>query len=269
MKKWMYNALIILFALIFLGSAAALGIYFWESGREQDRYAALAQMRPDTPRPLPGKQEPPVAELSELVTVTDPKTGETMEILQEFEALYNMNSDLIGWLRIPGVEVDYPVVHTPDDPEYYLRRNFDGKKQTRGCLFLEGAADPWKPSDNLTVYGHRMRDGTMFGQLEKYKKKSFWEENPYIYFDTLTQKGTYQIIGVFKTSVSSDEGFHYHLFVDGNEPEFFDFVATVKELSMYDTGVEAAYGDQLLTLSTCDYSLYNGRFVVVAKKIAG
>ena len=202
----------------------------------------------------------------ETATVTNPKTGEEMEILRELEALYNMNSDLIGWLRIPAVDVDYPVVHTPDDPQYYLRRNFDKKRQTRGCLFLEGAADPYKPSDNLTVYGHRMQDGTMFGKLERYKKKDFWEQNPYIYFDTLTQKGTYEIVAVFKTSGST--GFDYHLFVDGGEPEFFDFMAKVKDLAMYDTGVEAVYGDKLLTLSTCDYSLKNGRFVVVAKRIA-
>ena len=268
MKKWMYNTLIIIFALIFLVSAGFLGVYYWESSREQDRYETLSQLRPTTPpAPTQGEDTPsqPVEPESQTVTVTDPKTGESLEIFREFEALYNMNSDLIGWLTIPGVAVDYPVVHTPDDPEYYLRRNFDKKRQTRGCLFLDGAADPRKPSQNLTVYGHRMRDGTMFGQLEKYKKKEFWEQNRYIYFDTLTQKGTYEIVACFKTSGS--HGFAYHLFVDGNEPEFYDFMAKVKELAMYDTGVEAAYGDQLLTLSTCDYSLSNGRFVVVAKRI--
>ena len=264
----MYNTLIIIFALIFLGSAAVLGAYFWESSQEQDRYEALSQLRPTSPLPTtPEQPDQPAVTGAEMVTVTDPKTGAQLEIFKEFEALYGMNSDLIGWLTIPGVAVDYPVVHTPDDPEYYLRRNFDKKRQTRGCLFLDGAADPWKPSDNLTVYGHRMQDGTMFGQLEKYKKKAFWEQNRYIYFDTLSSKGTYEIVAVFKTSASVGEGFQYHLFVDGNEPAFFDFMAKVKELSMYDTGVEAAYGDQLLTLSTCDYSLTNGRFVVVAKRI--
>ena len=266
MKKWMYNALIILFALLFFGSGIALAFYYMESDREAARYEDLAQLRPTSPLPTtPEQPDQPAVTGPEMVTVTDPKTGAQLEIFKEFEALYGMNSDLIGWLTIPGVAVDYPVVHTPDDPQYYLRRNFDKKRQTRGCLFLDGAADPWKPSDNLTIYGHRMQDGTMFGQLEKYKKKAFWEQNRYIYFDTLTSKGTYEIVAVFKTSGST--GFDYHLFVDGNEPEFFDFMAKVKDLAMYDTGVEAAYGDQLLTLSTCDYTLSNGRFVVVAKRI--
>lgn len=273
MKKWMYNTLIIVFLLIFLFSAGAIIWYFVDSRVQQGRYQELSQLKPSiehTLPALPGGDVPPETQPpSPLIPVTDPETGETTEILPSFLALYEMNSDIIGWLSIPAVEVDYPVMHTPDDPEYYLRRNFDKKKQTRGCLFLEATADPFAPSDNLTIYGHKMRDGTMFGQLEKFKKKEFWQENPYIYFSTLQDTRVYEIIGVFKTTASAGEGFAYHLFVDGDQAEFDAFVSQVKVLSMYDTGIEPEYGDKLLTLSTCDKSLYNGRFVVVARQIGG
>lgn len=271
MKKWVYNSLIIFFLLVFLGSSAALCWYFIDSHTQEARYEALSQLKPPITHILPalpgGDIPPETSPASPLVTVTDPKTGEPLEILPGFTQLYNLNSDIVGWLTIPGVDVDYPVMHTPQDPEYYLRRNFDKKKQTRGCLFLDGAADTFAPSDNLTIYGHKMRDGTMFGKLDKYKDKSFWEENPYIYFDTLKDSRVYEIIGVFQTSGSVGKGFSYHLFVDGSNLDFDAFIENVKNLSIYDTGITTQYGDKLLTLSTCDKTLSNGRFVVVARQV--
>ena len=271
MKKRIYNWLIVFFLLIFLGSGTALCWYFLDSRTQENRYGELSALKPTVVHTLPaqsGDDIPPQTQPeTAYITVTDPETGKTREILPGFTQLYNLNSDIIGWLSIPAVDVDYPVMHTPEDPEYYLRRNFDKKKQTRGCLFLDGAADAFAPSDNLTVYGHRMRDGTMFGKLEKFKSEAFYQENPYIYFDTLTDSRVYEIIAVFKTSGTSGEGFAYHLFVDGSQGEFTEFVEKVKALSLYDTGVSAVYGDKLLTLSTCDKTLSNGRFVVVAKQI--
>ena len=271
MKKHIYNALIVVFLLIFLISAGSIVWYFIDSRIQSGRYDAIAQLKPPivhTLPILPDIGQPPETQMpSPLIPVVDPLTGETVELLPEFLALYEMNKDIIGWLTIPAVDVNYPVMHTPNDPQYYLRRNFDRQKQTRGCLFLDGAADPFAPSDNLTVYGHKMRDGTMFGKLDRYKEKSFWEENPYIYFDTLQDRRVYEIIGVFQTSGSSGKGFAYHLFVDGSREEFDAFVAQVKALSLYDTGITPHYGDKLLTLSTCDKTLSNGRFVVVAKQL--
>ena len=270
MKKWMYNTLIIIFAAVFLCSAGALGLYFWQSGSEQSRYEELAQLRPPVHRTDPtegsGEDIPDPTE-PETVTVTDPRTGQPLTIQAGFEELFSLNSDIIGWLSIPAIGVDYPVMHTPDDPEYYLKRNFDRKKQSRGCLFAQGDADVLAPSDNVTVYGHRMRDGSMFGKLNKFEKKAFRQENPYIYFDCLTENRTYEILAVFRTTASVGEGFAYHSYVDMDEEEFQEYVQTVKDLALYDTGVDAVYGDKLLTLSTCEYSQTNGRLVVVAKLV--
>ena len=276
MKKSLYNILIFIFAAVFIVSGVAVGMYYWDAHVEQSRYNELSQLRPveDVVRPVPTEPQPgeetvPTQTEPETVEVTDPKTGQTRLILPEFEALYTMNSDIVGWMSIPCIEVDYPVMHTPNNPEYYLRRNFDKKKNTRGCLFVQADCDVFGPSDNITIYGHRMRDGTMFGKLNKFCSKSYRDENPYIFFDTLTERHTYEIMSVFLTTASVGEGFRYHAFVEAEtEAEFDTFVKQCKKLALYDSGVEAEYGDKLICLSTCEYSQTNGRLVVVAKRVA-
>ncbi|MEE0557654.1 MAG: class B sortase, partial [Blautia wexlerae] len=118
------------------------------------------------------------------------------------------------------------------------------------------------------IYGHHIKGGKMFGALEDYKSKSFYEEHKNIQFDTLTEQAEYEIVAVFKTVAYSSEGFRYYDFVDAeNEEDFNSYIGKCKELALYDTGVTAGYGDRLITLSTCEYSAQNGRLVVVAKKV--
>ena len=268
MKKknnWIFTALIILFAGTFLVSGIMLGIYYFQGQTQESRYEELSELLPTVSRPLPVPEGETLPESTEPETVT----VDGRQILPRFLQLYQMNPDIVGWLQIPGTQVDYPVMQTPDDPEYYLKRNFDKKSSSRGCLFAQADGDVFAPSDNVTLYGHHMRDGSMFGSLDKFKKKAFFAEHPYIYFDTLEETHTYQILAVFKTTVSQGEGFHYHEFVDAMDAEEFDaFVSQCKALAFYDTGVDAAYGDKLITLSTCEYSQTNGRLVVVAKQVA-
>ena len=120
------------------------------------------------------------------------------------------------------------------------------------------------------IYGHHMNNGSMFADLEKFKDEDFWREHKTIAFNTLTEKNEYEILAVFKTVVYTDspEAFKYYRFTDAQSPEEFDaYIDKCKELSLYDTGVSAEYGDKLITLSTCEYSRTNGRIVVVAKKV--
>ena len=127
------------------------------------------------------------------------------------------------------------------------------------------------PSDNLVIYGHHMNDNSMFAGLMKYADKSFWEKHKTIQFDTLTEKGKYEVVAAFKTEVYTDSpnSFRYYDFVNADTEDDFDaYIAKCKELAIYDTGVNAEYGDKLITLSTCEYSHNNGRMVVVAKKVA-
>ena len=128
-----------------------------------------------------------------------------------------------------------------------------------------------EPSDNITLFGHNMKDGSMFASLNAYVDKATWEENPTITFDTLTDFHTYMIFAVFRTTATKGEGFSYHKFVDAeNEKEFNDFVAECKKLAYYDTGITPVYGDKLICLSTCEYThpQQNGRLVVAAYRIS-
>ena len=274
MKRWLNTLLIVFFGLVFLISAFFLGSYFLKSRQNQSRYDDLAalvaqNMTPETETSVsPDIQaDAPATEPSPLVEVSHPVTGESVTMLRQYAQLYQMNPDLAGWLKIDGTPVNYPVMQTPDRPDYYLKRSFDKEDSEHGCLYAREACDLNAPSDNITIYGHHMRDGSMFGSLSQYKDQSFWQSHRTVYFDTLTETHTYEILSVFLTTASEDEGFYYHLFSDASDEAHFDeFVDTCKSLSLYDTGIDAVYGDKLITLSTCDYTQTNGRLVIVAKR---
>lgn len=190
------------------------------------------------------------------------------EILFPYRSLYTINNDMVGFLEIPGTNIRYPVVQSPQSPNYYLRRNFYKRSATCGTIYVREACDVNKPSDNLTIYGHKMTNGTMFAQLHKYKDQDFYEDNNIIYFDTLTEYHTYEIFAVFQTQANLGSSFNYHLFDDAkDEAEFDQFVKSCKALSYYDTGITPTYGDKLITLSTCDKTIEEGRLVVVARRI--
>ncbi len=195
---------------------------------------------------------------------------EDREVLDEYKNLLLQNKKLIGWVKIDDTNIDYPVMQTSDN-EYYLDHNLNQEYDKNGTIFMDKDCDVLKPSTNYILYGHHMKSGQMFGQLDLYKKQSFYEEHPYIQFDTIYEKGTYQVMYVFRSRVYKETEivFKYYQFIDANsEQEFDSNMAEMAEMSLYDTGVTAEYGDQLLTLSTCDYQETDGRFVVVAKKIA-
>lgn len=284
MKRWMTNLLIVVFAAVFLISGYFLVSYYVDAWQQQAAYKDLAaivdQVRNEQVQAKPTEEtqngdtqpEETTPQVTEpiMVQVKNPKTGEMMEVLAEYAELYQMNSDLAGWISIDGTIINYPVMHKPESLNYYLYRDFYKEYSNGGSLYVREPCDVDTPSDNVTIYGHNMKNsGTMFHQLLDYTKESFWREHPYIRFDTLSERHTYQIVAVFKTSANIGEGFSYHLFVNaGNESEFNAFVSTCKELAFYDTGVTASYGDKLITLSTCEYTLDNGRLVVVAKRIS-
>ncbi|MBO5953714.1 MAG: class B sortase [Oscillospiraceae bacterium] len=271
--KVLFIAAIVLLVGIFLYSGISLLVYYLESRESQQVYNDLAnlveQARPD---PKPGVSEgpdDPETPISSYVTVLDPRTGEPVELLSEYAQVYQRNPDLVGWISIEDTAINYPVVQSAlNKVDYYLYRDFNGKSDSHGCIYVREQCDVFAPSDNLTIYGHRMKDHTMFGHLAKYEKKDFWQTHQHIRFDTLKERHTYQIVAVFTTTATLGQGFSYHLFVDADsEAEFNSFLASCKRLSLYDTGITASYGDKLITLSTCEYTQENGRLVVVAKRI--
>lgn len=211
-------------------------------------------------------------EVAELVTA--PQTEETADepalpsAFEKYAAVYEKNNDFVGWISVEGTHIDYPVMQTKDRPDYYLKKNFERQYSDYGVPYAAENCDI-DLSDNTVLYAHHMNDGSMFADLCLYESEDFYKEHKIIHFDTLGGYGTYEIIAAFKTVAYSEDGFKYYRFVQAaDEAEFDTFINRCKELSLYDTGVSAEFGDKLLTLSTCEYSRKDGRMVVVAKKIA-
>ena len=191
------------------------------------------------------------------------------EVLEEYKKLYNSNKKLIGWLKIDDTNIDYPVMQTNNN-EYYLDHNVNQEKDRNGALFLDKDCDVVNRSTNLIIYGHHMKSGRMFGNLDDYKSEKYYKKHSTIQFDTIYEKGTYEIMYVFRSKVYNEGEvvFKYYQFIDCySEQEFESNMKEMAALSLYDTGVTAEYGDKLLTLSTCDSTVDDGRFVVVAKKV--
>lgn len=276
-QKIIYIVLLVVLLIVFAVSAVYVVSYFLEGQKQQEQFDELANIvdsirtetndstQPTTPGANSGTTEP-----TEVETTPDGETVPTEPtMLPEYAALYELNSDIVGWIKIDGTVINYPVMQTPDSIDFYLKRNFNKENSERGCIYVREQCDVNEPSDNLTIYGHNMNDGSMFHSLKSYQTKSYWESNNIIVFDTLYERHTYQIFAVFKTTASVNQGFTYHLFVDAeDEADFNDFIATCKELSFYDTGITPVYGDKIICLSTCEYTQHNGRLVVAAVRIS-
>ena len=267
MKKTLYTVTLVLLVAVFIVSGIMVVNYFVESKAQAEEFEKLQQMKEDAATkptettPLPTETEG--TEPTETEGPTEP------QILPDYSEIVKMNADMAGWITIEGTDIDYPVMHTPDEPNFYLKRNFSKENSAHGCIYAREECNLDEPSDNITLYGHNMMDGSMFAGLHKYASKDKWEENPLIIFNTLYEYHTYKIFAVFKTEASMDAGFRYHQFVNAeSEADFNEFVDTCKRLSFYDTGITPVYGDKIITLSTCEYTLANGRLVVAAVRIS-
>ena len=268
MKKVLFIAVVILLLVAFGVSAFMVGSYLLNGKEQAQRNEQLAQMVEDAKNPTVatvGETDP--AE-SEAETLPVPTIVGADGMLVEYAGLYELNNDMVGWLEIPNTKLKYPVMQTPDEVNYYLYRDFDKEDSDWGAIYAWETADINKPSDNITMFGHNMRDGSMFATLNSYENEYYWEDNSLILFNTLYEYHTYKIFAVFKTTATLGKGFSYHKFVDAaNEEEFDEFVSTCKELALYDTGITPVYGDKLICLSTCAYHTENGRLVVAAVRI--
>ncbi len=226
---------------------------YWEGRELEAEFAALARAA----GPDKGQTAPPAAGREEAEAP-----------MPDLLALAKENPDLVGWLRIPGTTVDYPVMQTPERPNYYLNHSFSREESPYGVPYAAEACSITPPSDNITIYGHHMKNGAVFGALENYEEEAFYRAHQAIRFDTLEGPGHYEVIGVFKTAVYTESGFPYYRFVDAKgEEDFNTFLKKCEVLSLYTTGKTAQYGDKLLCLSTCEYSRENGRLVILAKRI--
>ena len=265
MKKILFIAVVVALVAAFGISAFMVGSYLVEGKQQANRFEELSDIAANNQ-----------TESAQTNTAEKTNTAETAEstaptepgMLPGYKDIYEMNNHVVGWIKMEGTQMDYPVMQTPAEPNFYLYRSFDKMDSARGSIYAREVCDINAPSDNITIFGHNMADGSMFACLGNYTSKAAWDNNSLIFFDTLTEYHTYKIFAVFKTSANVGQGFAYHQFVDAeNESQFDDFVATCKKLSFYDTGITPVYGDKLICLSTCEYTLDNGRLVVAAVRI--
>lgn len=246
-------AAVVLFLGIFVSSMVYIGSVYQEAGNNitlSDDLRGL--MGSDTiPASLKGKY---------------PK-----DYLTKFAALYEQNHDVAGWVKIPDTKVDYVSVQGGDNL-YYERRDFTRKDNQHGVVFVDYRVDQEQPSKNTVLYAHNMDDGQMFGELMGYKSLSYYKQHPMVEYDSVYREADYKIFGVVICKMNDPE-FNYHNYIDMDDKTMTDYVTKIRERSIINTGVDVRTDDELLTLSTCDYTFKSAtgeniaRFAVFARKV--
>ncbi len=236
-----------LFSVVLLVSGGVLVKRYLDDRKTQEDFADLQTLLP-APAPAADADAAPAPD--------------------RFAALQAQNPDCVGWIRIPYTELSYPVMYTPAQPNYYLKHAFDGTYSDYGVPYLDEdctlTADGH--SNNLIIYGHNMKTGIIFGPLTGYLQQDFYTVHPTVQLDTLYDSAEYEVFAAFEIDVVDDPGFVYNEYYDMDEETFDWFVAEVKRRSPVDSGITPVYGEDLLTLSTCEYDTANGRLVVCARR---
>ena len=270
-----FSPLTLLAALLLIGGmlAVVLPVLQWdaevsaEAGeyeqlREQNRQAeARETVEEET---LNQHIVPPISLAEEGLPVQQSESAVGEQAMVDLSAYLAQNPDFVAWLRIPGTNVDYPVVQT-DNPDYYLNHTFSGKSSGVGTLFSLADADYAAPGRNIAIYGHHLRSSgeKMFTSLMWYKNPDFYEDNKTVMLDSLYRHREYTIFAVMNMKVGDWEPSRTTF---SGDAAFMAFVNRAKSESLYDTGVEVGADDHILTLITCDRSYVGkeGRLVILA-----
>lgn len=250
------NRCLILLVIVFLAGLSAIGCYgyfLWNADREWEQLKQMAESF--TSQEIPAAKE----------KLPDGSAALPETQKEDFDRLKEQNGDFAGWISIPGSEISYPVMHTPGDPEYYLRRSFTKKYSPSGVPFLDGECSLFPRSDNLIIYGHHMKNGSVFSELLSYEKKDYWETHKEVKFSEQSGTVTYEVLAAFPLDVQNQKETERLYFIQfSDQADFLAYYKMIKKKALYDTGVTPQYGDRLLTLSTCSYHVQDGRFLVIA-----
>lgn len=274
-RKCPFSPLTLLAALLLIGGMLAiiLPVLQWdaevsaEAGeyeqlREQNRQAEAREIVEE--ETLNQHIVPPISLAEEGLPVQQSESAVGEQAMVDLSAYLAQNPDFVAWLRIPGTNVDYPVVQT-DNPDYYLNHTFSGKSSVVGTLFSLADADYAAPGRNIAIYGHHLRSSgeKMFTSLMRYKNPDFYEDNKTVMLDSLYRHREYTIFAVMNMKVGDWEPSRTTF---SGDAAFMAFVNRAKSESLYDTGVEVGADDHILTLITCDrsYAGKEGRLVILA-----
>ncbi len=260
----MKRVICVLLGFFFLLTAAGAGFWltqrFIESKEEQDSFNQLAEnvlLSSPAPKATP---TPQVTLASEPTPDIDPMApAPTLEPIHDIPALQAMNPDCIGWITVPDTQIDYPVMWTPNDPEHYLRTAFDGEYSSYGVPFMDGRCST--DSDNMILYSHNKFDGTMFTSLIHYGDEDYFQNHRQIIFETAEGVRQYSIFAVCRADAYNSPIYQSIDFKSKN-----DFLNVVSEDSVLNVGPKES-AKKFITLSTCDISRQNGRWVVVGEQV--
>ena len=267
--KIIYTSILII-AVLLIG-VLAFAIYklnteYIPQQKEAQRYEELRDILHNSEETVGGGEEDSSEEPQTLETTSK---GEVIRVYS-LKELFDMNSDMVGWLTVPDTRIDYPVMHTPNDVEYYLHTDFDGYYSFSGCLFVGDNCDI--DSDVFVIYGHNMNNGSMFGEIDLYSYQNYFEEHRDVIFRTRDGTRLYKVFAAFPTKVYDKddeiEGFRYYNSVgDKTKAEYEKTVKEICDLSVVSSDDVPAYPAQIVYLSTCAYHEENGRFVIAAYRI--
>lgn len=261
-------ALILLIAAI-LCLAGAIILFLVQAKEDKKSEETLENYRPNTTENISDIAQD-ISKLTEEFSKDVSQAVLDTAVSNPYADSFLANEDMAAWLVIPGTNIDYPVMWTPFDENYYLYRDFNKNENSNGCLLLDTDSSLNPLTTNLIIHGHNMKSGAMFGKLTDYEDKDYYDNHKEIILYTKERQRNYEIIAVFRSQVykKTDDVFKFYKFFQADsQEEFDDFYNNIKELSIYDTGVNANFGDNFITLSTCVYHVTNGRFVVIAKEI--
>lgn len=200
-------------------------------------------------------------EMEEGATEDKPKP----KVLQIYKELHDKNENFAGWLYVDGTNLEYPIMKGPDN-EFYLSHDMDGAYDKHGMLIMDDHCKLDADNAQLIIYGHNVNTGKLFGELLFYKEEAYCNYHPVISFDTIYEQGNYEIFSAFITTVTDaqKESGIFTSFTFDDEESFNKLVKWAKEKSLYNRDYTPNYGDDILTLVTCEHSNDEGRFVVMA-----
>jgi len=215
------------------------------------------------------KDKNSIAEIEKEYFEENKEKESKLELVQKVQELKKENDEVIGWIKIGDSKIDFPLLQNADN-EYYLTHDYKKQNNRYGSIFLKSECDINDVNSNLLIYGHNMGDEERFNCLLNYKDKEYYKTHKTIKLATESEEREYEVISTFKSRIFYQDEKNvfrfYQSFKFANENEYNTYLDNAKKIQFYDTGVVANYGEQLLTLVTCEYSQENGRMVVIAKK---
>jgi sortase B len=239
-----FRAILILFLwTVLLYSTAKIGIYINEWYSNKKINGRLSE----------------IYHQSDITKIADTNTPN--QNTDRFKELLDINKDVVGWIKIPGTKIDYPVVQG-DNNQFYLNHDINKEISSHGSIFMDYRSSHDEEL-NTVIYGHNMKDGSMFAGLSQYKKADFYEKNPYIEYDSLGQSMKWQIFSVYIYQLNDD----YFKVYFNDSKEYYQYLDEIIFKSIYDTGVVVTQEDKILTLMTCSYETNDSRIVIHAKRV--